>query len=131
MKLPLLLRGIGSLAGFTFMILGWSCTAPRAQESTALGQGAVLRGLDRISGDVADLSLSIGSDASLGRMRVTLRQCRYPVENPSGDAFAYMDIVDTKTDIPVFAGWMIASSPALNALDHPRYDLWVLRCTTS
>jgi len=25
---------------------------------------------------------------------------------------------------------MIASSPALNALDHPRYDVWVMRCTT-
>ena len=30
-----------------------------------------------------------------------------------------------------FAGWMIADSPALNALDHPRYDVWVLRCITS
>jgi len=33
-------------------------------------------------------------------------------------------------DKPVFKGWMIASSPALNALDHPRYDVWVLRCIT-
>lgn len=23
---------------------------------------------------------------------------------------------------------MTASSPALSALDHPRYDVWVLRC---
>ncbi|MGB0800115.1 MAG: DUF2155 domain-containing protein, partial [Planktomarina sp.] len=28
-------------------------------------------------------------------------------------------------------GWMVASSPALNALEHPRYDIWVLRCKTS
>lgn len=125
------LRVIATLAVCALMILSFSGIASRAQESTTLGQGAILRGLDRISGDVADLSLVIGSGATLGRMRVTLRQCRYPVDNPSGDAFAYMDIVDTKTDIPVFAGWMIASSPALNALDHPRYDLWVLRCTTS
>ena len=33
-------------------------------------------------------------------------------------------------DQPVFSGWMIASSPALNALDHARYDVWVMRCKT-
>jgi hypothetical protein len=26
---------------------------------------------------------------------------------------------------------MIASSPAISALDHPRYDVWVLRCIIS
>ena len=30
----------------------------------------------------------------------------------------------------LFDGWMIASSPALNALDHPRYDVWVIGCDT-
>ncbi len=32
---------------------------------------------------------------------------------------------------PIFVGWMIASAPALNALDHPRYDVWMLSCLTS
>ncbi|MGB1970407.1 MAG: DUF2155 domain-containing protein, partial [Paracoccaceae bacterium] len=30
-----------------------------------------------------------------------------------------------------FMGWMVASSPALNPLDHRRYDVWVLRCAMS
>ncbi|MEZ5716636.1 MAG: DUF2155 domain-containing protein [Paracoccaceae bacterium] len=33
-------------------------------------------------------------------------------------------------DDPIFTGWMVASSPALNAMDHRRYDVWVLRCIT-
>ncbi|MGB0439332.1 MAG: DUF2155 domain-containing protein [Paracoccaceae bacterium] len=33
--------------------------------------------------------------------------------------------------LPVFEGWIIASSPALNAMDHARYDVWVLRCNTA
>ena len=28
-----------------------------------------------------------------------------------------------------FSGWMFASSPALSAMEHPVYDLWVLDCT--
>ncbi|MEO0381372.1 MAG: DUF2155 domain-containing protein, partial [Pseudomonadota bacterium] len=27
--------------------------------------------------------------------------------------------------------WMIASAPALSAMEHARYDVWVMRCTTS
>ena len=30
-----------------------------------------------------------------------------------------------------FSGWMIASTPALSAMDHSRYDIWVMRCATS
>jgi hypothetical protein len=39
-------------------------------------------------------------------------------------------VLDSLNDTPVFSGWMIASSPALNAMDHPRYDVWLLRCQT-
>ena len=32
--------------------------------------------------------------------------------------------------VNVFRGWMFASSPALNPLEHPVYDVWVIDCTT-
>ena len=35
-----------------------------------------------------------------------------------------------KEEAPVvFSGWMYASSPGLSALEHPVYDIWVIRCT--
>jgi len=37
---------------------------------------------------------------------------------------------DFDRQYPDFDGWMIASAPALNALDHARYDVWVMRCKT-
>ena len=54
--------------------------------------------------------------------------CRYPAEDPASDAFAFLQITDMRGEEQVFQGWMIASSPALNALDHPRYDVWVMSC---
>lgn len=30
----------------------------------------------------------------------------------------------------IFSGWMFASSPALNGLEHPVYDVWVIDCKT-
>jgi len=64
-----------------------------------------------------------------GRLSVDLRECRYPAANPTGDAYAYLSVRDVRTNAGLFDGWMIASAPALNALDHMRYDVWVLRCT--
>lgn len=30
----------------------------------------------------------------------------------------------------IFSGWMFASSPALNGVEHPVYDVWVIDCKT-
>lgn len=90
--------------------------------------GAVLRGLDKMTGHVTDIEIARGQTLSLGRLEITLGECRYPANNPSGNAYAYLVIREPNTDSPNFAGWMIAAAPALNALEHPRYDIWVMRC---
>jgi hypothetical protein len=97
----------------------------------ANGTGGELRILDKLTGQVADLSLIEGETATLGFLSVTLNECRYPIDNPSGDAFIQIFVQDTKENTPLFSGWMLASAPALNAMDHPRYDVWALRCITS
>jgi len=94
-------------------------------------QSGELRVLDKLTGAVTDLTLDRGQTGNLGFLSVTLRECRYPQDNPSGDAFAHIQVVDRKQNEPLFAGWVIASAPALNAMDHPRYDVWALRCITS
>jgi len=101
------------------------------QKKVATGPGAVLRGLDKVSGTLSDIEIANGQTLDYGRLQVQLGECRYPKGNPSGDAFGYLVIRPQDDDRPVFRGWMIASSPALNALDHPRYDVWLLRCKTS
>lgn len=102
-----------------------------AQEEVSPSRGAVLRGLDKISGDLTDLELTSGTEARLGRIVVSVEDCRFPTANPASDAFAHVTVRSDGAEAPIFSGWMIASSPALNALDHPRYDVWVLRCITS
>ena len=94
------------------------------------GNGAVLRALDKVSGEVVEFDLTPGMTKQMGRIQVTLGACRYPTGNPAGDAFAFVSIRNAGQDTTLFQGWMIASSPALNALDDPRYDVWVIRCTT-
>ena len=101
------------------------------QPATTAELGALLRALDKISGAVVDFDLTPGQTKQLGRIQVTLGECRYPSANPASDAAAYLQIRNAGDETTAFAGWMIASSPALNGLDHARYDVWVLRCITS
>lgn len=91
---------------------------------------ATLRGLDKVSGEVFEFALRTGEAAEIGRVSVALGECRYPEDNPNGEAYAWVEVTTDGEPTPDFAGWMIASSPALSALDHPRYDVWVIRCNS-
>lgn len=95
--------------------------------ATAPG-GAHLRWLDRIAGETRDLTLAPGGLEVAGGIVVTLDECRYPVEDPAGNAFAHLSVREAAGGAVVFSGWMVADSPALNAMDHRRYDVWVLSC---
>ncbi|WP_245582874.1 DUF2155 domain-containing protein [Sediminimonas qiaohouensis] len=127
----------GARAGIAAAMVLASALSGLAQEeqaqegqSVTKGAGAVLRTLDKMEGATRDMELRSGETGTLNRMDITLRECRYPTDNPAGEAYAYLVIQDREAGTTEFEGWMLATSPALNPLDHPRYDVWVLRCTT-
>ncbi len=92
--------------------------------------GAILRALDKTVGRSTDIDIARGQTVLLGRIAVRLIECRYPEDNPEAEAYAHIQVLDLE-GVELFDGWMIASSPALVALEHPRYDVWVLRCRIS
>ncbi|MDA9788374.1 DUF2155 domain-containing protein [Amylibacter sp.] len=92
------------------------------------GSGALLRTLDRLSGNVADFKITNGEEIALGNINVLMKECRYPSQSIDSNAFAFLVISGQETEKLFFEGWMISSSPALSALEHPRYDVWVLKC---
>lgn len=92
---------------------------------------ARLRLLDKMTGQVATLEMDAGETLVEARLELALKACRVPVGDDRGDAVAYLAIRDLREDAPRFEGWMFAASPALSALDHARYDVWVESCSTS
>jgi len=97
-------------------------------QDTVNARVAELRGLDTLNGATTDITLAVGETARFGHLEVRLEACRVPREAPESDAYAFLWIRDVREAEPRFSGWMFASSPALSALDHPRYDVWVLSC---
>ena len=92
---------------------------------------AVLQGLDKITARVSTFEVAVGETARFGTLLITLRACREapPIDPP--EAAAFLEISEVKPDeaaAALFSGWMFASSPALSALEHPIYDVWVTGC---
>ncbi|WP_339948978.1 DUF2155 domain-containing protein [uncultured Albimonas sp.] len=101
---------------------------PERQPSVAM-EGARLKVLDKMTGQVDEIDLKVGETRVEDRLELALLTCRAPQEDVRQDAFAYLEIRDLREDRPRFSGWMFASSPALSAMDHARYDVWVLSCS--
>ncbi len=106
---------------------------PKFQIAAAMldGDQVIMQGLDKVTARVSTFEASIDKVVSFGALRIVVRKCERtrPEEPPESSAF--LDIYEARPGEPpadVFHGWMFASSPALSALEHPVYDVWVLEC---
>ncbi len=105
--------------------------SPLAAQEVTSAPGGVLRALDKTSGQTVDIEMRSGQTRQYAGLEIMMSDCRYPAGNPAGDAFAALQIREAGKAETLFSGWMIASTPALSAMEHQRYDVWVIRCTTS
>lgn len=93
--------------------------------------GVVLQALDKITAHVTSLTAALNEPVRFGSLVITARACnmRPPEEEPESAAFLQIDDISKNGQrTRVFSGWMFASSPALSALEHPVYDVWVKSC---
>ena len=126
------------------MIKGLAAKSMTAIMALCMGTGlslaapkevAIMQGLDKVTARVSTFSAEIDKPVQFGALTITVRHCdRTPPEEPPESA-AFMEIWEQKRgdDEPLnlFNGWMFASSPALSALQHAVYDVWVLECVAA
>ncbi len=114
---------------FSAILFGALAAFPAKAEDVSLEQ-VVLRGLDKVTGRISTMTVNVGEMAQFGALDVYVRVCyAHPPEETPENA-AYLDIVEKKQEgqLKLFSGWMFSSSPALSAMEHPVFDVWVIRC---
>lgn len=116
------------LGRLAFLAAAIAAPAQAAEISTNTAQ---MQAMDKITGEVSVINVPINTEVRFGSFSILVRACktRPPEETPEN--FAFVDVVDItngKENINIFKGWMMSSSPALNAIEHPVYDVWLLRC---
>ncbi len=92
-----------------------------------------LRALDKITTRITEVELPVGDEKEFGTLIIKARYCRSRPPQETPESFVYLEIDDIKVGGErerVFDGWMLASSPAVSALEHPVYDVWVIGCKT-
>lgn len=101
-----------------------------------VGDHAVLqlRALDKITGKASVIMAPLNVPVLFATLTITARTCYSTPASETPETSAFLQIDDHRPDQSqkrVFSGWMYASSPALNAMQHPLYDVWVIRCMTN
>ena len=108
----------------------------RGPLSSEPGSVVVLRGLDKVTARTRDFEIEIGESAEFGALTITPQYCRKRPPEETPETYAFLQILDRRTDgfgvdtegEQIFSGWMFASRPAQNPLEHPVYDVWVIDC---
>jgi hypothetical protein len=126
-------RRLGRLAACAGWV-AWAVSA-HAQGPVLEHRVAVLQGLDKVTARISTVHAPLDQPTRFGTLEVVARTCREtpPTEPPESAAFLEIRELPPASDangVPVdlFSGWMFASSPAVSALAHPVYDIWVIDC---
>jgi len=92
---------------------------------------AVMQAMDKITGQVDLIEVPVNQEVGFGTFSILVRECKTRTPEETPENFAFVDVVDHTTNrgnINIFKGWMISSSPALNPVAHPIYDVWLIKC---
>ena len=91
-----------------------------------------LKALDKITAKTSSFRIAIGDKKFFGPLEIKALKCQLFEGVSSSDTVAYLQVKDLSTKdndrVFLFNGWTFASSPTLQSIDHPIYDLWITGC---
>lgn len=110
-----------------------------ADDADAASKIAVLRCLNKVTAKFEELKVKVGDEVTFGRLTIQPISCRSATEDSLPEHAALLEIREDKVaaglkndkdaEKPnIFSGWVLASSPSLNGLEHPVYDISLVSC---
>ena len=91
-----------------------------------------LKALDKITAKTSAIRLAIGEKKFFGSLEIKALKCQLSVGENATDTVAYLQVKDLSAkdndQVFLFNGWTFKSSPTLQSIDHPIYDLWIASC---
>ncbi|MBF2716407.1 DUF2155 domain-containing protein [Agrobacterium vitis] len=125
-------RVLRAVLAATSLTAAFSITATVPADAARISNAvAVFSGLDKITGRITEFDVYLNETVQFGALQVTPKACysRDETEAQHVDAFVQVDEITLDRRIrQIFSGWMFADSPALNAIEHPIYDVWLKDC---
>jgi hypothetical protein len=102
---------------------------------------AVLQVLDKVTAETLRFEAAVGRPVRYKTLIFTVKACeRSAPDERVEDSVAYVEVMSQPRAEPgrpvlpareAFKGWMYASSPSLDPLEHPVYDAWLINCRSA
>ena len=91
-----------------------------------------IKALDKITAKTSSIRVAVGEKKFLGSLEISALKCSVSERKDNPDTVAYIQVKDLSNknndQVFLFNGWTFASSPTLQSIDHPVYDLWITDC---
>lgn len=88
---------------------------------------AVVRVLNKDAGKVQEINIPVGSEAQLEKLFINVRTCQQTDPFQAEDFFAFIEIAESDKG-QIYGNWMSRNEPGQNPLQHPDYDVWLVKC---
>ncbi len=95
-------------------------------------QYAQLQIVDKVTGRFKLINALVNKVVTYQRLKIKASVCRKSAPFDPPESKSFLTVWEQPKDGAkrmLFSGWMVASSPALSTLAHPRYSLWLVKCT--
>ena len=115
-----------AIAAAAALFSGFSAEATEISTNAALMQA-----MDKVTGRVNKIIVPVKGQISFGDFSLVLRSCKKRPAEETPENFAFIDVTDKSLgseEYNIFRGWIISSTPGINAIEHPIYDVWLLEC---
>lgn len=97
---------------------------------------AIIQALDKVTAETIRFAIPVGQQRRWRGIVFRARACETTAaDEPMPDSMAYLEVYSqprtrdgTGQPREIFQGWMYASAPGLNPMEHPLYDAWVIAC---
>ena len=88
---------------------------------------AVLRVMNKDAGKVQEVVVAVGSEIQFEKLFINVRDCKQTDPFDAENYFAFVEIFENNKG-QIFGGWLNRNEPGQNPLQHPDYDVWLVKC---
>jgi hypothetical protein len=88
---------------------------------------ALVRIMNKDAGKVQEIKIPVNQNVDFEKIHVSIRACKQSDPFDAENFFAFVEISEQDKGI-IFSNWMNRNEPGENPLQHPDYDLWLVKC---
>ncbi len=103
------------------------CALPGVAAAFVERDTVIVRIMNKDAGKVQEVVIPVNQEIQFEKLFINVRSCKQTDPFQAEDFFAFVEISENSKG-QIFSNWMSRNEPGLNPLQHPDYDVWLVKC---